>query len=473
MNDRAAPPRPTANVRAEEAVIGKIIGSAESYWAIAGLLNAEHFTGEHHRQIFNAVAKCCDTGSGPSMSLLEAWLPVSWEGVGEVEPVLQILLEKAADVGSATDFVDEILAAWRERERIVIGKIANQPAKTFEETREAIEARFRVIDDSDRAKHAVHVGESADGALRKSAEAYQHKGRRTVGVETGIPEIDKMIGPLPPGTVVTLGAQSGHGKSALLAQILRNNAAPSLDASSIHPSLFLSMEMSRDQNGYRNLSSMTGVSVRKQIKGDFNEKEYEDLMRAKKSLDQMPIYIQDGGRMTVRQIGAECRAAHRRLGIGLFGIDHLRLVEPEREHWTEIRTIEYATAYTKDLAKELNAVIFQLAQLTREDSKTGNWRFKDSAIYGGGMVKANSDVVIGLALPIEWLRQNQPEPPSDANPKGREIFDKWLKDMETWRDKAEVAALKVRDGPSGSWKELEFHGARMMFGDLEREDIPF
>jgi replicative DNA helicase len=473
MNEHSVPQRPIANVRAEEAVIGKIIGSAESYWAIAGLLNAEHFTKPHHRNIFNAVAKCCETGSGPTMSLLEAWLPVEWEGVGSVEAVLQILVEKASDVGSATDFVDEILAAWRERERIAIGKIANVPGKSFEETREAIEARFKVIDDADRAKHSVGIGEAASGALHKAADAYQHKGKRAVGIETGIPEIDKVIGPMTPGTLVTIGARSGHGKSALLSQILRNNGGPSLDVTRINPSLFISMEMSAIQNGYRNLSSITGISVRKQIKGDFNEKEYEDLMRAQRLLNQMPIHIQDRGRMTARQVGAECRAAKRRYGTKLFGIDNLRLYEPEREHWTEVRTIEYATAYNKDLAKELDGVIIQLAQLTREDQKSGNWRFKDSAIYGGDMVKANSDILLGAALPIEWLRQNQPEPPSGENPKGREAFDEWLKNMEKWKDMAEFTAFKVRDGTSSQWKELEFHGARMMFGDIERESIPF
>lgn len=218
---------------------------------------------------------------------------------------------------------------------------------------------------------------------------------------------------------------------------------------------------------------MTGVPVQKQIRGDFNEKEFEELQRAKRRLDQMPIHIQDRGRMTTRQVGNECRMMARRYGVRLFGIDHLRLYEPEREHWTEVRTIEYATAYNKDLAKELDAVIIELAQLTREDQKTGNWRFKDSAIYGGEMVKANSDVLIGVAIPIEWLRQNQPEPPSGDNPKGREAFDEWLRNMEKWKGMAEFTAFKVRDGISSQWKEIEFHGARMMFGDLDREAIPF
>ncbi len=465
--------RPIQNVRAEEAVVGKIIGSAESYWAIAGQLTVDHFTVRHHKDIFAAVAKCCEEGPGPSMSLLESRLPVEWDGVGSVEAVLQILLEKAADVSSATDFVDDILAAWLERERIAIGKIATVQGKSFEEVRSAVEGRYRAIDDTDRAKHAVSIGEAADGSLRKSAEAYQQKGKRIVGIETGIKEIDDAIGAMVGGMLITLAAQSGHGKSALVSQILRNNAQATLDTTMLNPSMFISMEMSRLQNGYRNLSSMTGIAVRKQIKGEFTEKEFEDLNRAKAKLDRMPIHIQDRGRLTVHQIGAECRAAFRRYGIKLFAIDHLRLILPEREHWTEIRTIEYATSYFKDLAKELDAVIIQLAQLTREGQKAGNWRFKDSDIYGGGMVKANSDVVIGLALPIEWLRQNQPEPPSEANPQGRPAFDKWLKDMEDWKEKAEVAALKVRDGAGGKWIPLDFNGPRMMFGDLEREAIPF
>jgi replicative DNA helicase len=437
MTEHTPLPRALANVRAEEAVIGKIIGSAEAYWSIAGMIHAEHFTQLHHRQIFSAVAKACERGSGPSLSLLESTLPAEWEGVGSVEAVLPFLMEKAADVASASDFVEEILIAWRERERIEIGKIAVQPGKTFEQQKEAIEARFKAVDDSDRVRH------------------------------------DKAIGPMTPGSLITVGARSGHGKSALLSQIFINNAMPTLDPTAMNAAGFMSMEMSRLQNGYRNLSSMTGISVRKQIRGEFTEKEFEELNRAQRVLQKMPIYIQDRGRMTARQVGNECRAMNRRYGVKLFGIDNLRLYLPEHEHWTEIRTIEYATAYNKDLAKELDAVVIQLAQLTREDQKVGNWRFKDSAIYGGDMVKANSDVLIGVALPIEWLRQNQPEPPSDAFPKNREIFDKWLKDMETYKDRAEFAAFKVRDGASAGWKELDFDGPRMMFGDLSREDIPF
>jgi replicative DNA helicase len=473
MNEHTPLPRALANVRAEEAVIGKIIGSAEAYWSIAGMIHAEHFTQLHHRQIFNAVAKACERGSGPSLSLLESTLPAEWDGVGSVEAVLPFLMEKAADVASASDFVEEILVAWRERERIEIGKIAVQPGKTFEQQKEAIESRFKAIEEADRVRHAVSIGEASEGSLRKSAEAYEHKGKRAVGIHTGIAEIDKAIGPMTPGTLVTVGARSGHGKSALLSQIFMNNAMPTLDPTAMNAAGFMSMEMSRLQNGYRNLSSMTGISVRKQIRGEFTEKEFEELNRAQRVLQKMPIYIQDRGRMTARQVGNECRAMNRRYGVKLFGIDNLRLYLPEHEHWTEIRTIEYATAYNKDLAKELDAVIIQLAQLTREDQKVGNWRFKDSAIYGGDMVKANSDVLIGVALPIEWLRQNQPEPPSDAFPKNREIFDKWLKDMETYKDRAEFAAFKVRDGASAGWKELDFDGPRMMFGDLSREDIPF
>ena len=79
-------PRALANVRAEEAVIGKIIGDANAYKSIAGQLRAEHFTQQHHRDIFDAVARSCEDGPGPSISLLESRLPLGWEGVGDVEP---------------------------------------------------------------------------------------------------------------------------------------------------------------------------------------------------------------------------------------------------------------------------------------------------------------------------------------------------------------------------------------------------
>ena len=473
MNQHSAPQRPTSNIRAEEAVIGKIIGSAESYWAIAGMLKAEHFVVPHHRDIFNAVAKCCDTGSGPTLSLLESKLPTGWENVGDVEAVLQILMEKAADVGSVTDFVEDILVAWRERESIAIAKLANQPGKSFEERRAAIEERYKAVDDADRAKHAVRIGEAAGRALHRSAEAYEHRGKRVVGIYTGVKEIDDAIGPLVGGTVVTIAAESGHGKSGLLAQIFRNNAMPSLDLSRLNPSFFLSMEMSEMQNAYRNQAAMTGISVRKQILGDFTEAEFHELARSKAKLDDMPIYIQDRGAMTIFEAAKEFRAAKRRHDIKIIGIDHLKLFEPPDRNMGLVQIVEHASKHTKALAKELDCVIFQLAQITKEGQKSGNWRFKRGDIYGGGLLVENSDIIIGVTVPIEWLRQNQPEPPSEAKPQNRPIFDDWLKNMEVWKDKAEIAALKMRDGASGSWKPLDFSGVRMSFGDAQRDEIPF
>ncbi|WP_027578451.1 DnaB-like helicase C-terminal domain-containing protein [Bradyrhizobium sp. Ai1a-2] len=465
--------RPTQNIRAEEAVIGKILGSAETFWAVSDRLTGDQFSVPHHRAIFKAVQECCEQGPGPSLSLLEAKLPTEFEGEGAVEAVLQILIEKASDVTNALDFVDDIILAWRERARIELGKVATAAGKTFDDTREDIDALLRVVDDHDRVRHAVRVGDAARAATEKAAEAFQHKGRRAVGVLTRIEEIDLAIGPQIGGTAITLAGASGHGKSGLLAQIFRNGAAASLDPSSVFPSLLISMEMSQIQNAYRNLASMTGISVRKQISGDFNQKEFMDLQSAKTSLDAMPIYVQDRGRLTIDEIEKEIRIAVRRYGIKQAGIDNLKLIRPSRDNWSLVQTIEEATARTKALAKELDIVIWQLAQLTRDGQKTGNWRFRAADIYGGGLVVENSDLVLGVAVPIVWLRENKPEPPSEANPRGREVFDKWLKDMEVLKHKAEFAAFKVRDGRGETWKEMDFDGPRMLFGGIDREPIPF
>jgi replicative DNA helicase len=472
MNDRTMP-RSTANVRAEEAVIGKIIDSAESYWAVSDVLTADQFSVPHHRLIFQAVQQCCETGSGPTLSMLETKLPSTFEGVGDVEPVLQILIEKASDVGSALDFVDEIVLAWRERARIQLGKVASHSGKTFDETREDVDAFLRKIDDHDRARYAVRMGDAARQAVEKAADAYSHKGRRAVGILTGIEEIDHVIGPQIGGTAVILAGPSGHGKSGLLSQIFRNSAAPSLDPSAVFPSILFSLEMSQHQNALRNLASMTGVSVRKQITGDFNQVEFEALARAKTQLDTMPLYIQDRGHMSIDQIEREIRIAVRRYGVKQAGIDNLKLIDPLHERWNRVQTIEHATGRFKALAKELNIVIWQLAQVTRSGQKAGNWRFSVSDIYGGGLVEENSDLVLAVTVPRVWLGQNKPEPPSEQNPRGREAFDTWIKQMETLKGRAEFAAFKVRDGGSESWKELDFNGPRMMFGNLDRDDVPF
>jgi hypothetical protein len=116
MNRQVAPAAAVSNVRAEEAVLGKIILDHHAYRSIEGLLRAEHFTVPHHRQIFEAVRECHDQKKQPSLALLEAKLPQFFEGAGDVEAVLQVLIEKAADGVSPTDFVDELVATLEARE---------------------------------------------------------------------------------------------------------------------------------------------------------------------------------------------------------------------------------------------------------------------------------------------------------------------------------------------------------------------
>lgn len=477
MNEHTTPARALANTRAEEAVIGKIIGSAEAYWSVADQLSAEHFTLAHHRDIWREVAKCCEDGEGLGMSLLESRLPVEWEGVGSVEAVLLILAEKASDVGSASDFVDELITTWKEREKIAISRIAAQPGLTADATREAIEARYRHHDDSDGISGPVRLEEAAEASLHRSSAAYQDRGtKRLAGVRTGVAEIDKAIGIITSGSVVTLAGASGHAKSALWAQICRNNAAPSLDTTTINPSFFFSLEMSEMQNGTRNLASMTGISVRKQNEGDFTEKEFDALQRAKRSLEDLPILIQDRSGLKTSQIISQMRAAHRRYAPKIYGIDHIKLVAPEKEHWDPMRTIAYFTTAMKAMAKETNSVIFNLAQLTREGQKTGNWRFTDNDVFGGGIVVENSDIVLGVAVPKVWLRKNKPDPATDGNrqaQQGHDPLKAWVDNMERWNDRAEFAALKMRDGSGSEWLPVGFNGPRMTFGESETADIPF
>ncbi|KGT73692.1 replicative DNA helicase [Bradyrhizobium japonicum] len=474
MTTQETTPRALRNIRAEEAIIGKIIGSADAYWQVSDYLSAEHFVVPHHRAIFAAVAECCETAGGPALSLLESKLPQEFEGVGSVEAVLQILIEKATDVSSALDFVDDVVLAWRERAGVELGRRASEQGKGYEERRAAVEDLFRRVDDQDRAKHPVKVGEAAKAAMHRAAEAYEHQGKKSVGVVTKIPEIDKVLGPQIGGTAIILAAQSGHGKSALLSQILRANAGPSLDPSSIYPSLLISLEMSKEQIGLRDIAAMTGISVRKQITGDLSQKEFLEIRRAQATLEAMPIFIQDRSPMTTTQIVREVRIAVRRYGVKQIGIDHTKLVEPEKEHWNEIRTIGYFTSAMKALAKTEDIVVWQLAQLTRDGQKTGNWRFKKGDIYGGGLIVENADVVLGLAIPRVHLSENKPEPPSDDKPQNRPIWDGWLRSMEIWKGKAEFAALKVRSGVGETWKEIGFDGPSMTFGDAaERDEIPF
>ncbi|MCC6486712.1 MAG: AAA family ATPase [Candidatus Hydrogenedentes bacterium] len=459
--------RRTTNINAERVVVGSIIRSPHVYWSLSeAQVGAEHFSDKTTRQIFECSARLCEAGKTLTPQLLITSLPDHAPDGTSMAAQVAVLTKLAEDAGSALDYVDDLLEAfrWRKLEELASVLSDKHAEKTVDDLLAEIEAGVRGLETGlAKSIHPIPLADAADQAIRETAENYRSCGKGTAaGIRTGIRELDDMIGPLFPGNVVTIAGASGNGKTALLTQILFNASEPSLDLGSTRLGVLFCMEMRARELARRLLAQFTGISTREQREGaNLSERDIECLQTTSRNLTNR-LLLYDGGPMTMRELSRAIKVAKRRHGATIFGIDHLLEILPDNPRMSRLDVVPDAIGRLKELAQSEQVTIIALAQLTREFQKESGWRVRSQALWGGDAIKQRSDILLGVALPSLWLRENRVE--SGEKPHQKEAFDKWVREVEEWRGFAEIGTLKVRDGEAGDYRRVTYDGARLWFG---------
>jgi replicative DNA helicase len=122
-------------------------------------------------------------------------------------------------------------------------------------------------------------------------------------------------------------------------------------------------------------------------------------------LQSLPMIIDDSGKQSIRTVRARIRQMKHRWNIGSVVVDNFQLLADEYDGQHEMEKLQRAARQLKDIAKETQVVLIVLSQLTRGSQKEAkHWRFSDQAIYGGYALKQASDMMIALANPGDFLK---------------------------------------------------------------------
>lgn len=456
------------NIEVEQALLGAILVNNDAMMAAEGLVEPDFFFEPLHNRLWTIMSDMLRAGKVVTPLTISAYLgPDATMDVGGMTAKVYLarLCAEATTVVNAPDFAKTVRDLWQRRRLInvsreiqarAMGGFGSEPVDGL---LEELDSELHSIRFGKSVQGALWIGEAADRAFEMTARAHEGNGKDVYS--TGVQTIDRAIGPLIAGDFVTILGESGHGKSALAMQIMRALAMRSEERPDGEPFAFISQEMGAVSLARRQMAALSGISTQLQRSGlSLNQAEFERLRDSADLMKPQKIIIDESGRQKTSSIIKKLRALKKRYGIKGFAIDHSRLLKPEHPRHNEIETITNAAPEFKQACKELDLIGFLLAQPSSTGMRESvRWRLTDRSIYGGDAIRQNSDMVLSIAIPYNWLINREPDPAEQRD------HDKWTADCQKYRGLGEFCAIKLRDGEKSGWETLSWSGATTRFGD--------
>lgn len=467
------------NIEAEQALLGAILVNNDAYYRVSDFLRPEHFLEPLHKQIYKVASDMIRAAKRANPVTIKTFLPAD-EKVGEmtVTQYLARLAAEATTIINAEDYGRSIYDLATRRSLITIGEdmvnIAYDAPVDMPPHSQIEDAERRLFELAETGEYngGFHeFGNAINIAIDMAGNAYQRAGGLS-GLATGIHSLDTRMGGLQQSDLIIVAGRPGMGKSALATNIAFNiahNYRPDTEPDGTQTALdggvvgLFSLEMSAEQIATRIISEQAEISSSKIRRGEINESEFEGLAACAQQLQQLPLYIDETGGISIAQLAARARRLKRQRGLDVLIVDYIQLMQgSKRSGENRVQEITEITTGLKSLAKELNVPIIALSQLSRQVENRDDKRPQLSDLRESGSIEQDADVVLFVYREEYYMLGREPD---ESDPK----YAEWLAKFDQVKGRAEVIIAKQRHGPTGTAK-LGFQAMFTRFSDLAEED---
>ena len=306
-------------------------------------------------------------------------------------------------------------------------------------------------------------------AIDMAANAYRRDGGLS-GLATGFRDLDQRMGGLQPSDLVIAAGRPSMGKTAFATNIAyhvaRSYRAEAEDSGNALDGAvvgFFSLEMSAEQLATRIISEQAYIPSERIRRGRIEAEEFDRIVEVSQELQNLPLYIDQTGGITVAQLAARARRLKRQRGVGLIVVDYLQLLSGSSKRAAEGRVQEVSEITTglKALAKELHVPVLALSQLSRQVENREDKRPQLADLRESGSIEQDADVVLFVFREEYYVERRQPR-------ENTEEHKQWQAEMEMVTGKADVIIGKQRHGPTGT-VTLQFTPEYTRFSNLAAE----
>jgi len=232
------------------------------------------------------------------------------------------------------------------------------------------------------------------GELDSTVKAVR-EGSKIVGTETGLSDMNELLGGFKPQKLYLLAARPAMGKSAYGCC-----HAPAAMAEKGTPNGIISTEMGRVELMGRMVARATGVDSFLIQNGTVTDNDYQRIVDATGAVERMPVYIEDHNHNLTSMISC-IRQMHRRHKCKVVFVDYIQRIMADksmgRANKNEV-VGEFAKAL-KSIAKELDIAVVALAQLSREVERRPLKVPQLADLRDSGELEQEADVVIFMYRP--------------------------------------------------------------------------
>ena len=427
---------------AEQAVLSSILMDKDAAAEAFELLKTDDFYSPENREVFRAALQLYTKGDPIDVVTVKNQLEENgvFAEIGGVETLANI----AAAVGSSVNVKSY---AKIVEEKSVLRRLIKLSGELSEISYKGADDINVILDKAEKGIFDVMQNRNTDSFASIMDVAYNtfsniekiyNSNEKITGISTGFTDFDAKTAGLQKSDLILIAARPSMGKTAFVLNVAQYAAVRDRV-----PVAIFSLEMSKEQLVNRMLCAEALVDAQKVRTGELNSDDWSKLVESMGVLSEAPIYIDDTPGITAMEIRAKCRRLKIEKGLGLVVIDYLQLMSGSGRSDSRQQEISEISRSLKAIAREIEAPVIALSQLSRACEARSDHRPMLSDLRESGAIEQDADLVAFLYRDEYYF----PEKTEKKN-------------------QAELIIAKQRNGPTGT-VNLTWLGQYTKFANME------
>jgi replicative DNA helicase len=439
VNDVRLPPNDND---AEEAVIGSLLIDGASIFQIADFLQPSDFYFEQNQWLFEACMALYQRDEAINQVTLAQELSrrgrlEACGGAARLSYLISVCptsldIEHYARIVYRLSVMRQMITAGGR-----IATIGYESGPDVEESLAKAEGILFKLRRGQGSGDLTHIRQVLDKYFEVAPPVSGEQPERLPYVLSGFAGLDEFLSGFQRSDLVIIAGRPSMGKTSLALNIARNAAVDRRACVAL-----FSLEMGRDALVTRLVSSESGVNSRRIRFGEHKtEDEERRVMEATGILSEAPIYIDDTPMIRMAEMRSKALRLNYERGIDLVILDYLQLMPGEGTGRGEnrVQEISYVSRSLKALAREINAPVLAVSQLSRAVEGRPSHEPQLSDLRESGAIEQDADVVLFIYRDEYYYKTEEEWNAAHA-------------DREYPREEADVIIAKHRNGPTGRVK---------------------